>query len=403
MKRRVEDLAIFGGPCAFLEPLWVGRPNLGDRERFFDRLGWALDNRWITNGGPLVREFELRVADAVEVRNCVATANATTALQLVLRSLGCTGEVIMPALTFVATPHAASWLGLDVVFCDVDPETATLDPAAVEAALTERTSAIVGVHLWGRPCATDLLAKVASANDVPLILDAAQAFGATSGGRPIGGFGSAEVFSFHATKVVNTFEGGAVVTDDDALAAQIRAMRNFGLDSSGQASMAGVNGKMPESSAAMGLCSLDAFPETVAHNELNHDLYRRELDGVRGVRVVEFDRSCRNNFHYLIVQVDRDVHELSRDALFEVLRAERIMAQRYFWPGCHQMEPYRSERAVELPNTEDIGERVLALPTGPSVSKEDIRRVCDVVALAVEHGPPITEKLRSRGRNSHAN
>ncbi|HKS50128.1 MAG TPA: dTDP-4-dehydro-6-deoxyglucose aminotransferase [Amycolatopsis sp.] len=396
MKRGVSELAYFGGSAAFLQKVFVGRPNVGDRARFLDRLDWVLNNRWLTNGGPLTREFEGRVAELAGVRHCVATCNATVALQLLARACGLTGEVLMPSLTFAATPQAMRWIGLDVVFCDVDPATACLDPARVEAALTPRTSAIIGVHLWGRPCAVDELDKIAAANGLVLLYDAAHALGVTTGGRPIGGFGVAEVFSFHATKVVNSFEGGAVVTDDGELAARIRRMHNFGFASPGTADSVGTNGKMAEVAAAMGLTSLDTFADSVAHNEANYDLYRAELAGLPGVRVIGYDRQERNNFHYLVLELDGKITRLHRDVLLDVLRAENVMAQRYFAPGCHEMPPFRGEPAGTLPHTERIADRVLALPTGPSVTREDIRRICDVVTMAVNHGAEVTHRWRAR-------
>ncbi|MCZ1017739.1 dTDP-4-dehydro-6-deoxyglucose aminotransferase [Streptomyces noursei] len=400
MKRNIGDLAIFGGSSAFLQPLYVGRPNIGDRSRFFDRVNWALDHQWLTNGGPLAREFEQRVAELAGVRYCVSTCNATVALQLLARATDLSGEVIMPSMTFPATAHAFRWLGLTPVFCDIDPDTGCLDPALVEAAITPRTSAIVPVHLWGRPCAVDELAKVAADHGVKLLYDAAHGLGCTSEGRPIGGFGQAEVFSFHATKVVNAFEGGAVVTDDEELASRIRAMHNFGFTQGRVSTEAGINGKMTEAAAAMGLTSLDAFEETVRLNEANYDSYQSELADLAGLKVVAFDPEERNNYHYLIVEVDAAETGVHRDLLGDVLRSENVVCQRYFSPGCHEMEPYRSERPVTLPHTERLAQKVLALPTGPTVSREDIRRVCDIVRLTVERGHEVTRRADERAEST---
>ncbi|MFD3327794.1 dTDP-4-dehydro-6-deoxyglucose aminotransferase [Streptomyces sp. NPDC058701] len=396
MKRNLGDLAVFGGPSAFLQPLHVGRPNVGDRARFLDRVNWALDHQWLTNGGPLAREFEQRVAELAGVRYCVSTCNATVALQLLARAADLSGEVVMPSLTFPATAQAFRWLGLTPVFVDIDPVTNCLDPALVEAAITPRTSAVVPVHLWGRPCAVDRLAKVTADHGLKLFYDAAHGLGCTSEGQPIGGFGQAEVFSFHATKVVNAFEGGAVVTDDEQLAQRVRAMHNFGFTQGRVSTETGTNGKMTEAAAAMGLTSLDAFEETVRRNEANYDDYRSELARLAGLKVMEFDRAERNNYHYLVVEVDAAVTGVHRDLLDEVLRAENIMCQRYFSPGCHEMEPYRSERPVSLPHTERLAQKVLALPTGPTVSREDIRRVCDIVRLTLERGHEVTRRADER-------
>ncbi|MEU9124679.1 dTDP-4-dehydro-6-deoxyglucose aminotransferase [Streptomyces sp. NPDC048506] len=402
MKCDLGDLALFGGRASFLQPLLVGRPNPVDRSRLFDRLAWALDNQWLTNGGPLTREFEERVADLAGVRHCVATCNATAALQLLVHASELSGEVIMPALTFAATAHAVRWLGLEPVFCDVDPLTGCVDPQRARAALTARTSAIFGVHLWGRPCDVDGLEKLAADADIRLFFDAAHAIGITSEGRPVGRFGDAEVFSFHATKVVNSFEGGAVVTDDDDLAHRVRALHNFGLGLDGGNSAGGTNAKMSEASAAMGLTSLDAFEEVVRHNRTNYRHYRTELSGVPGVAVIAFDENEQNNYQYVVVEIDEEVTGLHRDLLLDLLRAENVVAQRYFSPACHQLEPYRSRQSAHLPHTERLSARVIALPTGSTVSGEDIRRVCDIVRLAASRGPELTARWRRARRSDQS-
>lgn len=397
MKRDIDDLALFGGRAAFLQPLYVGTPNRIDRSRLFDRLNWSLDNQWLTNGGPLARELEDRIAEMAGVRNCVATCNATTALQLLVQATELTGEVLMPSLTFIATPHSVRWLGLEPVFCDIDPQTGGIDVAACEAAITERTSAILGVHLWGRPCAVDHLEKLAADKGLYLFFDAAHALGCTSEGRAVGRFGNAEAFSFHATKVVNAFEGGAIVTDDDRLAHRVRALHNFGIGLDVVNAAGGTNGKLSEASAAMGLTSLDAFAESTRHNRRNYELYRAELDGVAGLRIAEFPRHERNNYQYIIAEIDEDVTGLGRDLLLTLLRTERVEAKPYFSPACHEQEPYWSRRPVRLPHTEWLASRVLALPTGTTVSREDIRRVCNIIRIAVSRGTEITSRWRHSG------
>nr|AKG06387.1 aminotransferase DesII [Salinispora mooreana] len=370
----------------------MGRPSRIERTRLFDRLSWALDNQWLTNNGPLTREFEERVADLAGADNCVVTCNATVALQLLVHAAELTGEVIMPSMTFAATAHAVRWLGLKPVFCDIDPRTGCLDPATVAAAVTPRTSAIVGVHLWGRPCAVDALEKLAADRGLRLFFDAAHAIGCTSQGRPVGRFGDAEVFSFHATKVVNAFEGGAIVTDDSDLAQRVRSLANFGFGLQSPSAAGGTNAKMSEASAAMGLTSLDAFPEVARYNRENYELYRRELGQLPGLSLIDFDPDERQNYQYVIIEIDEQVSGLNRDLLVELLRAENVVAQRYFSPACHQLEPYRSQPEVYLPHTERLAARVVALPTGSTISREDIRRVCNIVRLAVSRGSELTAR-----------
>src|SRR5580704_11466195 len=266
MKKSFNTLALNSGRPAFSSPLHVGRPNIGNRERLLERINDLLDRRWLTNDGPYVQELESRIASFLGVKHCVAMCNATVALEIAIRGLGLSGEVIVPAYTFIATAHALQWQEITPVFCDIDPHTHTLDPGWVERMITPRTSGIVGVHLWGRPCNVEALEVIAREHDLRLLFDAAHAFGASHQGRMLGSFGAAEVFSFHATKFVNCGEGGAVVTNDDRLAQKMRLMRNFGFAGLDRVIYVGTNGKMSELSAAMGLTSLESVGEFVAAN-----------------------------------------------------------------------------------------------------------------------------------------
>ena len=295
MRSSPDELAIFGGAPAFEEPRHVGAPNLGNRERLLERIGAAYDRRWLTNEGPLVKEFERRVADVSGVEHCVAVSSGTTGLQLLARALELTGEVIVPSFTFVATAHALAWLGLKPVFCEVDPDTHTLDPNMLPALVTPRTSAIVGVHLWGRPCEIDELGEFAANRRLALLFDAAHAIGCSYRGRSIGAFGDGSVFSFHATKVVNAAEGGAVTTNNDYLARRLRLLRNYAFVGYDTVIETGTNAKMSELSAAMGLTSLDAFEEFVAVNDRNYRRYRDELRDIPGISLMEYDSGERCN------------------------------------------------------------------------------------------------------------
>jgi len=396
IKRSPDDLAVFGGPVAFDTALHVGRPNIGDRARLLGRINDLLDRRWLTNGGPVREEFERAVAALVGVRHCIATCNGTVALEIAIRACAMSGEVIIPSFTFVATAHALQWQEITPIFCDVDPRTHTLDPAQVEARVTRRTTGIIGVHLWGRACDVDALAEIALRRRLRLLFDAAHAFGCSYRGRMIGQFGDAEVFSFHATKVVNTFEGGAIVTDDDHLAARMRLMKNFGFAGEDRVVALGINGKMSEVSAAMGVTSLESLPEFVAVNQANHDCYRVGLAGLTGVTLLAYEEAERCNYQYVVLEIDEDLAQVTRDDLHQILRAENVRARRYFYPGCHRMEPYRSlypAAGRDLPNTEWLARRILCLPTGTTVSTGEIDRVCEIVRTAVTHGAEVHDRL----------
>ncbi len=207
-KSRITDLAKYGGSPAFREKLHVGRPNIGDRNALMNRINDLLDRRWLTNNGPFVHEFENKIAQLTQTKHCVVMCNATIALEIAIRALELRGEVIMPSFTFVATAHALQWQEITPVFCDIDPLTHTIDPQKVEELITPRTTGIIGVHLWGRACRVEALSEIAKRRNLRLLFDAAHAFACSHMGTMIGNFGDAEIFSFHATKFFNSFEGG---------------------------------------------------------------------------------------------------------------------------------------------------------------------------------------------------
>lgn len=395
-KNRVDDFALFTGKPAFGEKLHVGRPNIGIREKLFGRINDILDRRWLTNNGRYVQEFEQKLAAMLGVRHCIAMCNATIALEITIRALGFHGEVIVPSFTFVATPHSLQWQEITPVFCDIDHRTHNLDPACVEKMITPRTTGIIGVHLWGRPCDVEALTEIARKRNLKLMFDAAHAFNCSHGGQMIGGFGNAEVFSFHATKFFNTFEGGAVATNDDDLAARIRLMKNFGFAGYDNVVYIGTNGKMDEVSASMGLTGLESLDEFIAANYRNYKGYLEGLTGIPGVELVRYDETEKNNYQYIVCEVDESIAGISRDTLLEILHAENVIARRYFYPGCHRMEPYRSyfpHAGLLLPHTERLAQRIMSLPTGTAVGEEEIALICRIISLAVTHGRELSKRL----------
>lgn len=396
MTLKLNDLAIFGGRSAFEDSLHVGRPNIGDRARLLERFNNILDTKWLSNMGPYEREFEQRVADMIGAKHCIAMCNATVALEIAIRALGMTGEVLIPSFTFVATAHALQWQQITPVFCDIDPETHCLDPGSVERMITPRTTGIVGVHLWGHACHIEELTEIATRNRLALLFDAAHAFGCSHRGRMIGNFGDAEVFSFHATKFFNTFEGGAVVTNDDELAAKIRLMKNFGFADYDQVIYIGTNGKMNEVCAAVGLTNLESMESVIRINQRNYEDYLKRLSGLPGVEVVRYNQTERNNYQYVVLEINETETLISRDHLMAILHAENVLARRYFYPGCHRMEPYRSyypHAGLLLPETERLSDRVLSLPTGTAIEPAKIEKICDIIRLAVANGMEISSQL----------
>jgi len=355
--------------------LHVGAPNIGHRKKFFERVNRMFDQRWLTNHGKLVQEFEHQLAEYLGVKHCISMCNGTVALEIATRALGLKGEVIIPSFTFIATAHCLQWQGIKPVFCDIDRNSYCIDPAEIENHITSKTTGILGVHLYSRPCDIDTLQAVADKYGLKLLFDAAHAFGCSYKGTMIGNFGECEVFSFHATKVFNSFEGGAITTNNDELAEKIRLMQNFGFQGMDNVIYIGTNGKMTEICAAMGLTNLESIDDFIRINRHNYNIYREALSKVAGIRLMEFNETERCNWQYIVVEVD-DNYPLTRDELMQELHKQGILARRYFWPGCHCMEPYRTRQpnaGKMLPVTQHLAERILVLPTGSSIDESMIR------------------------------
>ena len=391
-----EHLAIFGGKPTFTEKLHVGRPNLGNRVHLLNRINDLLDRNWLTNRGPFVQEFEQKIADYLGVKHCISVCNGTIALELAIRALGLTGEVIVPSFTFIATAHALQWQEITPVFCDIDPVTHTLNPEKVETMITPRTTGIIGVHVWGQPCNTQKLTEIAHEHNLKLMFDAAHGFGCSHQGKMIGNFGEAEVLSFHATKFLNCFEGGAIVTNNDDLAEKILLMENFGFAGLDNVIYIGTNGKMSEVSAAMGLTSLESIEEFIETNYRNYKFYQQELENIPGITLFSYDGDQKCNYQYIVLEVDKKITNISRDNLIKILHAENIIARRYFYPGCHRMQPYKSyfpHAGLLLPETENLSDRVLLLPTGTSITHHEIRIIIDLIKLAVKEANNINARI----------
>jgi dTDP-4-amino-4,6-dideoxygalactose transaminase len=391
-------LAIFGSAPKFAEKIHVGRPNVGNRQALLSRINAMLDRNWLTNNGPYVQEFEHRLAEYVGVRHCVAMCNATISLEIAIRAMGLSGEVIVPSFTFIATAHALQWQEITPVFCDIDPRTHTIAAAKVEKMITPRTTGIIGVHTWGQACDVEALEAIARRRQLQLMFDAAHAFGCSYKGKSIGGFGRCEILSFHATKFFNSFEGGAVLTNDEELAAKMRLMRNFGFIGNDNVIYIGTNGKMTEVCAAMGLTSLESVDEFIAVNRRNYQAYTTSLKDVAGVSMLAYDGREKTNYQYIVLEVDEHTAGLSRDELVAVLTAENVLARRYFYPGCHKMEPYRSyfpHSGMVLPETERLCQSVMVLPTGTSVDEGIVAGICGIIRTAVEKATQVKTQLAS--------
>lgn len=403
MKSSPYQLAAFGGPPAFRKPLHVGQPILINPDSMLADFDSVMRSGQLTNNGPRLQEFESAIARVCRTKHAIATCNATIALQIAARALHLSGEVIVPAFTFIATAHALEWIGLDPVFADVDPQTHTLDLKSAEECITPRTSAILPVHLWGHVCRTRQLEELCRSRRLRLLYDSSHAFGCQQDGVPVGNFGDAEVFSFHATKFVHAFEGGAIVTNDDEVADRCRRLRAFGISGLTEISDVGTNGKMHELSAVAGLHSIATMSGRIAANRANRMVYACHCQSLNGLSLLSTPEGNESNGQYLVLTVDEQQFGLNRDQIVSLLRAEGVFARSYFTPGCHQAEPYRSAdfgRHVRVPLdvTDTLSKTVLQLPTGPAVAPADAHKVGLLLRLLHQHAAEV-QRLWSSSEN----
>lgn len=352
-----------------------------------------LASRQLTNGAR-VREFEEAAAAFLGVPHCVAVSSCTAGLLLTLRALNLQGEVILPSFTFHVTAHSVVWNGLKPVFADCEPDTFCVSPEAVCARLTPRTAAILVVHMYGHPIDVPKLEAIASDRGIPLICDAAHAFGSEFRGKKIGSVGTAEIFSFSPTKLLVAGEGGLVATRDEALARQLRAGRNYGDSGTYDPDMLGMNARMSEFHAALACRGLDGIEERIERRNQIRIRYERRLESVPGLSFQQIRPGCRSTCKDFSVLVDEAAFGAPREWLFQALQRENIEVKRYFWPPVHRQKLYREVWDHQpLPNTDSVSDRVLSLPIYSSLDTASVERVCDAIKwiheFASKNGVPL--------------
>jgi dTDP-4-amino-4,6-dideoxygalactose transaminase len=364
-----------------MKTIHVTQPHLPPLEEFLPYLRQIWDSRVLTNGGPFHQQFERALCEHLGVGHVALFANGTLALVTALQALRITGEVITTPYSFVATAHALLWNGIKPVFVDIDPDTLNLDARKIEAAITPQTTAILPVHCYGRPCDTAAIQSIADLYNLRVIYDAAHAFGVRRAGASILGHGDLSVLSFHATKVFNTFEGGAIVCPDAKTKQRVDHLKNFGYVDEVTVVAPGINGKMSEFSAALGLLQLEHLGGAIERRRQIDARYRERLAGVRGIACLAPGDGCQANHAYFPILVEPDYGE-SRDALYARLRAGEIFARRYFYPLIAEFPMYRglpSAHPDNLPHAVAVAGRILCLPIHPGLGDDDVDRVIDLV------------------------
>jgi len=373
---------IWGETAKESDPIYVTKPFLPPLEEFHEYLENIWSTRTLTNRGDYHKLFEYKLAEYLGVKYVSLFANGTLALISALQTLRITGEVITTPFSFVATTHALHWNGIRPVFCDIDPKTYNLDPEKIEAAITPKTTAIMPVHVYGNPCDVDKIQDIAGTYGLKVIYDACHAFGVIVNGNSVVNFGDLSVLSFHATKVFTTFEGGAIICHDEITKKRIDFLQNFGFAGETTVVAPGINAKMNEFQAALGLLQLKYIDQAIKQRQRIIECYRQHLRGLPGITFFEDIPGVRHNYQYFPIVIDKELFGKSRDGVYDDLKNQNIFTRRYFYPLISQFPTYRgldSARPDNLPVAEDITLKILCLPVYPELTKPEVKKIIRII------------------------
>ena len=362
------------------EKIFVTRSSMPSMEEFMKEIETMWDTHHLTNMGPKHIKLQEQLCDYLGVENIELLTNGHMALELTLQAMNLQGEVITTPFTFASTTHAIVRNGLEPVFCDIDPITFTIDTGKLENLITDRTCAIMPVHVYGNICNVEEIERIAKKYELKVIYDAAHSFGETYKGKGIGSFGDASCFSFHATKVFNTIEGGAVAFKDKRIGKNVYELKNFGIHGPEEVSAVGANAKMNEFCAAMGLCNLRHVDDEIAKRKVVVERYRSHLEGINGLQLNAIQPGVKSNYAYFPVIFEEREFGASREEVFEKLAAENIFARKYFYPLTNTFSAFHGRYDVdETPVALHISKRVLTLPLYADLSLEAVDRICKVI------------------------
>lgn len=366
----------------FSQPVYITQPLLPDIDKVMEKIGQIWKSKHLTNNGMMVCRLEKELGEYLKVKYLSLFSNGTMALQLACRILKLSGEVITTPFTFAATPHALVWNNIKPVFCDVENETLNIDPQGIERLITPKTTAILPVHVYGNPCAVEQIQQIADRYGLKVIYDAAHAFGVEVDGKPIGAFGDISMFSFHATKVYHTVEGGGLAFCSPILKEKADLLRNFGIKSEDSIVESGTNAKLNELQAAMGLLVLELVDEEIRNRKKVANQYRDALKDIPGLTFFKDISGVRHNYSYFVIRIDRKQFGRSRDEVCEELKRYNVFSRKYFYPLCSQFECYRdlpSAAEGSLPVAEKAAGEVLALPMHGRMSTDTVDRICRII------------------------
>lgn len=363
-------------------PIFVTKPTVPPIDEYIEEIRPIFESRMLTNMGPVYKKLQLELKDYLGVGHVSMFTNGHLALEVAVHALDLRrpeGEVITTSYTFLSTTNAIVRNGLKPVFCDIRPSDYTMDPERIEELITEKTVAIMPVHVYGNICDVERIEAIAEKHGLKVIYDAAHAFGETYNGVGVGNFGDASMFSFHATKVFNTVEGGCVTYNDPAYARALHELKNYGIFDGEDAEYIGGNAKMDEFRAAMGLCNLRHIDESIASRKAAHDRYFKRLSGVSGITLCPTQEGVEPNYAYFPALFDERLFGKSRDDVLRSLKEHEIYARRYFFPAVNDMTCYRDWPGAPTPISHETSLRILCLPLYEGLSVEDVDRICDVI------------------------
>lgn len=356
----------------------VTRSSMPEFEEYIEEIRELWDTHWLTNMGTKHKNLESQLLDYLNVPNITLFTNGHLALECIIAALNLKGEVITTPFTFASTTHAIVRNGLKPVFCDINPDDYTIDVEKIESLITEKTSAIIPVHVYGNVCDVEAIEKIAKKHNLKVIYDAAHTFGVTVNGQGIGTLGDASMFSFHATKVFNTIEGGAVTYNDFSIKQVLNDLKNFGITGPETVEYVGGNAKMNEFQAAMGICNLRHVNNEIIKRKKVVERYIHNLEEISGIKLSQEQAGVESNYAYFPVVFDG--YKMTRDEVFEKLKDNDIIARKYFYPLTNSFECYKDQYDVdETPVAKYIAERVLTLPLYADLPLEDVDRICEII------------------------
>lgn len=363
-----------------MKKIFVTRSSMPELDEYIDEIKDMWDSHWLTNMGPKHKEFQKKLCEYLEVENIDLFTNGHMAIELTLQAMNLQGEVITTPFTFASTTHAIVRNGLEPVFCDIDPVTYTMDTEKLEKLITDKTCAILPVHVYGNICNVEEIERIANKYNLKIIYDACHTFGETYKGKGIGTFGDASCFSFNATKVFNSIEGGAVTFKDEKLGETLYELKNFGIHGPEEVSVVGVNAKMNEFCAAMGLCNLRHIDDEIAKRQKVADRYIEHLSGIDGLQLNVSQPDVKFNYVYFPVVFEEKEFGATRAEVYDALAGQDIFASKYFYPLTNTFSAFHGKYDVmETPVALHISERVLTLPMYADLAMEDVDRICEII------------------------